>query len=45
MKRKLNREFKLIFKHRKLIADAARRGYSPLAIEKLVRAAEDSKGR
>lgn len=44
MKTKTNtREFKLMFKHRKLIASAAQRGYSPTAIAALVRAAEDSR--
>lgn len=43
MKTKTNtREFKLMFKHRKLIASAASRGYSAKAIAKLVKAAEES---
>lgn len=43
MRKKLSPEFKLMFKHRKLIASAASRGYSPKAIAALVRSAEDSR--
>lgn len=43
MRKKLNPEFRLYFKHRKLVADAAARGYSLTAIKKLVRSAEDSR--
>lgn len=45
MRKKISPEFKLMFKHRTLIANAASRGYSVTAIKKLVRSAEDSKGR
>jgi len=42
MRKKISPEFKLFFKHRKLIANAARRGYSAKAIAALVKSAEAS---
>jgi hypothetical protein len=44
MKKKLDvPTFKLFLKHRKLITNAMDRGYSPMAIVKLVKSAEASK--